>query len=270
MHRGHFIYSLATVLIALGFAVSPTYALERCVLVELHTGIGCTHCPKAEGALDSLAREYPDNSVAIVRYHKWTGDPFQQPECSARETYYSAYIRPTACFDGVLKTIGASSESSAYVTYKDSIEARLAIASPLSMDLSMNYDTLSRSGQASVQVMAVDPVAGEDLHLRYALVESGLVHQDSTYQEVLRDMYPDASGVSFTIAQGDTFGDTQNFSLDPQWLPENCDLVVFVQDDAPWNVSVFSTIRSNLKTSTSGQLKEIFGNALIVLTTVFC
>ena len=226
---------LAIVFSASCFMALPALAAERSVLVELMTWVKCTPCPRAEGALDSLTEEYPDSSLVIIRQHPHSNDPFYQLESYNRLVYYHGsptVIFPTTIFDGLIEIVGATSESTAYSQYKSAIETRLSIPSPLSMHMSVSYDTLSLSGQAIVEVIAVDSVAAVDLHLRSALIESGLIYKEVLYNEVLREMYPDVAGVSFTIAQGDTFGDTLNFSLDPLWLPENCDLVVFVQDDS--------------------------------------
>lgn len=234
MHGGYIKGSIVLILLAFCFSIPRARAVERCVLVELLTWVGCSGCPQAEAALDSLSEEYPDDSLAIIRYHPQPGasNPFYQQEAFDRAlSYYEITGFPTAFFDGGLKVYNVPTES-LYTKFKTRIETRLAIPSPLSMNLSVTYDTLSHSGQAITRVTAVGSVEADALYLRYALIESGLIHQSDVHQEVLRDMYPDEVGVSFAIEQGEVFRDTTNFTLDPQWLPENCDLVVFVQDDA--------------------------------------
>ena len=222
--------SLAVVLLILSFAIPTAGAAERCVLVELFTHFVCDPCDYAEAALDSLTVEYPDSVLAIVRYQMCPGS-FKKPECDQRWYYYSCTVLPTSFFDGLVPVYEQESDSAAYQAHKDTIEFRRTIPSPLSMSLSVSYDTLSRSGQADVQVIAVDPVAAEGLRLRYTLIESEIPHNDEVCHEFLRDMFPDADGVSFTIAQGDTFNDTTAFALDTLWVPENCALVAYVQDD---------------------------------------
>jgi hypothetical protein len=208
--------------------------VERCVLVELLSAVYCDKCPFASHALDSLTQEHPDSSLAIIRYYPQGGDPFYQQESYNRAWYYyyPNFIFPTAYFDGGMRVAGAVSDSTIYKAYKDSIDVRLTVPSPINLDLSVTYDSLSRSGQAISQVNAVDSVEADILYLRSALIESGLAHADSVYDEVLRDMFPNDVGVSFVIEQGEVFRDNVDFTLNPLWHPENCDLVVFVQDDA--------------------------------------
>jgi hypothetical protein len=168
----------------------------------------------------------------------------------------------------VIEIVGASSESTAYSEYKGAIETRLSIPSPLSMDVTVAYDTLSRSGQAYVQVIAVDSVGAGDLHLRYALIESGLIYKNVLYDEVLREMYPDEDGVSFTVGLGETFQDTMDFALEPVWLPENCDLLAFVQGDSTKEVlqSIQTRISAPQIPSVVEDLKAILCDSQIFLT----
>ncbi|MCK4596916.1 Omp28-related outer membrane protein [bacterium] len=232
MRQKSFVSGMFLVLLALCFTVSTTAAVERCVLVELFTWTICHSCPEAEAALDSLTQEYPDSSLAIIRYHcvPAPSDTLYKPESQDRWTsYYGQSSVSRTFFDGGMMVAGA--DDSSYYDFKDSVEVRRAIPSPLSMSLSVTYDTTSRSGQVFAQVIAVDSVEEEDLYLRYALIESEAIHIAEVYQEVLRDMIPDAQGVSFAIDQGETFNDTMDFTIDPLWFPENCDMVVFVQDD---------------------------------------
>jgi hypothetical protein len=221
---------VAICLLTLCLASTPVRAVERCVLVELLTHISCPGCDHAKAALDSLTDEYPDSAVTIIRYHPFEADPFFQQEAFNRAYYYLLGEIPMAVFGGVDKVIGATPDS-AYLKYKANIEAHRIIPSPLSMNMAVTYDTLSREGQAIVQVQAVDSVHCGDLRLRYALLESELPYSSEVHDEILRDMYPADAGVGFNIQQGETYVDTMDFTLDPQWLPENCDLVAFAQCD---------------------------------------
>jgi len=258
--------------LAFCFAIPTARAVERCVLVELYTFVTCHGCPHAEAALDSLTEEYADDLLAIIRYHPMNApaNPFYQQKADDRAfDYYAIDGFPRLFFDGGMQIKDAYSESLAYAAYKDSIEIRLAIPSPLSMSLSVTYDTLSRNGQAITQVTAVDSVEADLLYLRYALIESGLIHQSDVHQEVLRDMYPDEVGVSFAIEQGQVFRDTTNFTLDPQWLPENCDLVVFVQGDTT-NREVLQSIQTWIPVSqvpaTVGDVELTLAGSSLLLT----
>ena len=62
-------------------------------------------------------------------------------------------------------------------------------------------------------MVAEDSLAFNDLHLRLAVTESGLLYK-GTYHQVLSDYVPDISGIYFTLAQGDTFTLDQDFIWD--------------------------------------------------------
>ena len=67
MHEGYIKGSVVVILLAFCFAIPAAGAVERCVLVELFTWVGCSGCPQAEAALDSLTGEYPDDLDTYVR-----------------------------------------------------------------------------------------------------------------------------------------------------------------------------------------------------------
>jgi hypothetical protein len=234
----------AIALLTLAGAVSTAAAVERCVLVELMTLVNCPGCPYAEAALDSLTEEYPDSALAIIRYHPSSApaNPFQVPDYRVRWKYYDRPNFPSIVFDGGMMVVGGTDTT--YNVYKDSIEVRLQVPSPLSMSLSVFFDAPSRMGQAQAQIIAVDSVAPGDLHLRCVLLESGLDWGDEVYEEVFRAIMPDSAGVSLTFTQGDTIDCIVPFTLDSLWLPENCALVAFVQEDATKEV-LQSTQRTN-------------------------
>ncbi len=216
--------------LSFGALAAPARGAERCVLVELFTHVTCGGCEHAKAALDSLTDEYPDSALTIIRYHPFSASPFFQQEAFNRAYFYLLGVIPMAVFDGGDKLVTATADS-AYIKYKAHIEGRRAVPSPVIMDLAVSYDAESREGQAITQVTAVDSVICGDLRLRYALIESDLPYSGEVLHEILRDMYPADAGVGFTIQQGQTHVDTVGFVLDPQWLPENCDLLAFVQCD---------------------------------------
>jgi hypothetical protein len=231
--------SILAILLFSIIAANPAQAEQRCVLVEYFTSTFCQPCTLATAILDSLTEEYPDSCLAMIRYHPVDSDPFYRSESESRKEYYTSFIMiyPSVYFDGLVRIAGAADSS--LQKYQETIEARLAIPSPLNMSLSATYDSLTGGGQLIAQVGATDSLGGQDLRLRYALIESGLVSQGKRYREVLQDMFPDAEGVGFTIAPGEVFHDTVNFDLDDLWVPEDCSqmdtlrigCVAFVQDD---------------------------------------
>jgi hypothetical protein len=210
-------------------------AADRCVLADYFTDVWCEPCTVTTAALDSLTEEYPDSQLAVIRYHYQDGSPFYRLPSEDRADYYNIWLIPRSYIDGIL----VAGTSSAYQRYKDTIEDRLAVPSPLEMTLGAAYDSLVWGGQIFVEVQAVDSVGGQDLRLRVGLIESGLVHEEKHHQEILMDMFPDAEGISFEIESGEVYRDTVEFDLYEFLTPEDCSeidtleiaCVAYVQDD---------------------------------------
>jgi hypothetical protein len=146
------------------------------------------------------------------------------------------YWSPTLWVDGRDQRTSADADViRQWGDYKNMISARRAIPSPLVMDLTVSYGDRGDTASANIQVIAEDSLAFNDLHLRLAVTESGLLYKGAFHQ-VLRDYVPDISGTYFTLAQGDTFTHIQDFIWDEMWITANCRLVSFVQDDENGNV----------------------------------
>jgi hypothetical protein len=162
-------------------------------------------------------------SEAVDRHHYY-------PETLWPEGTYG-YWAPTLWVDGRDERTGADGDViRQWGVYKSMISARLSISTPLVMDLDLQYGDRGDTARAVVQVIAEDSVAFNDLHLRLAVIESGVNYKGS-YNQVLRDYFPDIDGIYFTIAQGDTFTHQQDFIWDEVWLPANGRVAAFVQDD---------------------------------------
>jgi hypothetical protein len=160
---------------------------------------------------------------AVDRHHYY-------PETLWPEGTYG-YWSPTMWVDGRDERTSADGDViRQWGVYKNMVSTRLGIPTPLVMDLSVQYGDRGDTARAVVQVIAEDSVAFNDLHLRLAVIESGLNYKGS-YNQVLRDYFPGIGGIYFTIARGDTFVLEQDFIWDEVWLPSGGRVAAFVQDD---------------------------------------
>jgi hypothetical protein len=141
-----------------------------------------------------------------------------------------------------------------WARYKDMISRHQKIASPLVMDLEVEYGDREDTATAHVQVVAEDSLAFNDLHLRLAVTESGLIYK-GIYHQVLRDFVPDTLGISFVLAQGDTFTHVQDFLWDKFWIPANGRVVAFVQDDL--NRDVLQAVQAPLLAPVPQQVGDV-------------
>ena len=218
--------------VCLAFAASAG-AAERCVLAEEFSQSFCLECPTAEAALDSLVKhDFGPGELAIISSYPEFFPPGTS-ESWARGRYYGVEDMPVVWFDGVDEKQGAAEGiDSLRAIYRDMVLARRAVPSPLTVDLTVEFGAKADTGTAHVRVAAVDPIAFQGLRLRLAVIESEvfLPYGGRTVHHVMRDYVPDTLGLSLTMTQGDT-DHSEQFIIDPAWIPENCDIVVFVQDD---------------------------------------
>lgn len=118
-----------------------------------------------------------------------------------------------------------------YPIYRRWITQRLAVPSPLTIDMTCTYDTVSNNGTATASITntSTGTVSGT---LQFAVVENNIPYSWyglTTVEHVCRDMLPDASGEAVSIPAGGSIVRTRNFTINPGWNEQNCKIVAFVQ-----------------------------------------
>jgi hypothetical protein len=170
------------------------------------------------------------------------GGNFYNSEASQRFFYYPetyapdqgwAHWMPTVWFNGIDEQTGVWTDIDyTRSVYTGKIQSLQAFPTPLLMDLEVEYGAKADTGTVRVEVVAEDVVTFSDLHLRLAVIESGVDHSGEIFDQILRDYLPDPNGISFSIAQGDTFTHSAEFIIQGAWEVGNCDIAAFVQNDA--------------------------------------
>ncbi len=192
--------------------------------------------------MDSLLLAHPD-SVVMIRYHaSWPSenDPFylvNAAESAARVDYYPVNSDPSYPYWYVPRLVFDGAPADSEIRYDDPRElyerlfaARASVVSPLEISLVPSYRKIKATLSAS------GPIPFADLKTRFVITES---HIDfaapngvPVHDQTMRDMVPDAAGLSVALQQGGSESLTVAYVLDPAWAIENCRMVVFVQDDS--------------------------------------
>jgi hypothetical protein len=185
------------------------------------------------------------DGVAILSYHSSTTDPFYLFDSRYRVIdYYQVEYYPTAIFNGGSDWV-VGGGAGALTEYNNRYVQYMELNTPGVLSLMVDYDPLTRNGTLTAKFHSVDPIRETNLHLRYGITESHKYHQwqelDSLHF-VVRAMLPDYDGVSFSISQGQTLVDSQNFYIDPDWADYHCELVVFIQGDSGQRVHISNLI----------------------------
>lgn len=179
------------------------------------------------GADDLLAN---GKDVAVIDYH--SGDTYQTTASVARLQYYGLQGTPTAWFDGANAVVGGNHTTSMYNNYLPKYNLRKSVQSDFSMNM-----TGSNSGLIDYElVVEIENVGGgatSNLVMHVVVTESDIQQNwqgMSELNHVQRLMIPNQSGTSLDFAGGDLIEETVTFSVDPAWVNENLEVIVFVQN----------------------------------------
>jgi PKD repeat protein len=225
--------ALLSLIASFAVLIAFSQAVQRNqVILEIGTGTGCQYCPgSAMGAEDLLAG---GANVAVIEYHSYnSGDPFNTPEAAARTSYYGITGYPTAYFDGTVNYVGGSTSVSMYSAYLPLYNQQYGVLSPLTIDIS-GYNT-GNNYTITLTITKVAAITASSLKAHLVLTESDIPYSwygQSMINSTERLMVPGALGTDISFASGNTVTLTLNFTRDPGWITNNCELIAFVQDPA--------------------------------------
>ena len=208
-------------------AITPPSQIERnLVIVELSTGTWCQYDPGAAMGVNDLAAN--GCKIGAIAYHN--GDPFANNASNARNTYYNITGYPTAHFDGVLEVVGGDHTQSMYASYLPKYDQRIAV--PSSFKINMTFSHVGTNYTVNAQVIKLASYTGSNLVFQLALTESDIIYSwqgQTQLNFVERLMVPDQNGTALDFSTGDTINLMETFTMNSSWIPENCELVAFVQ-----------------------------------------
>jgi len=222
------ITALFALLIGLNFLSAQQIQRDK-VLIEITTGTWCSACPAAANGADEMIANGHD--VAIIENHG--GDSYENSASGARNSYYGVQYYPTTFFDGGSEYVGGGGASSSnYSTYLTRYNQKISVPTSFSIDIEGSSSGLI-DYNVDVTIEMVDPYTGSDLRLFCAVTESEIPHSwygMSHLNLVNRMMIPSANGIPLDFSGGNTMHHNYNFSLDPSWDAQHCELVIFIQD----------------------------------------
>ncbi len=209
------------------------WATQRVMVCEDFTATWCTYCPGAARGLEELYWNAYD-SVVVIAYHSSSSDPFYNTPSANRYSYYGVSGYPTVILDGSYQVVGGLHTGTMYPTYRSYFDLRKTTPSPFAIDLAASYDSAARTGQvtATIHNTSSGTITAQ---LHFALIENHIAYSwqgMDSLQNVLRDMLPNASGEAITVPAGDSVLRTRNFTINANWNPHHCMIVVFLQNNS--------------------------------------
>jgi len=223
------------------------------VVAEDFTGAWCGFCPGAARGIDDLIHLGYD--VTAVAFHN--GDDYATDEAGVREDFYSITGFPTVKFDGVEEYIGGSANESMIDAYIPIIEQRMSMPTPIKVDL----EDVNFSGSTFTANVNIDPIStfpDGEIVLYAIITESHIAESWQTLFEmnyVDRAMFNGENGLPIDLTLGQQAIPIE-FVLGDDWVPELCEVVVFVQH----------TTTKEVFNADKVQVKEIEGFADVIVT----
>ncbi len=154
------------------------------------------------------------------------------PESDQRQSYYSMSGIPDLYFDGFYHIVGAGTDAMDGHLYFPVIENHWTNTTPVSVTVeAYSFTPGNASVTAQVEIVGENLASIANTYLRVAIVESDLYYAPRTFEHVLRDMLPNATGTPLTAQN---IGDIQTVTLPfvmGDWNPANMQAIVWVQRD---------------------------------------
>ena len=223
-------------------------AYDRIVMLEIFTNVQCPPCASNDPTFKQFIINNRDN-LSAIRYHmSWPGyDPWytdNPTDANAKRSTYGVNGVPHARIDG-------SEPGTATYTMSElqnAFNTRIAIPSPLQIELSGQIDPSLAMGTLTV-TLTVDEPLSTDARLNVGLIESecfwnGYSNYD-WHDEVMHDMLTSGWGDMLDPFNGpypEVREFTFDFFIDPDWQGGDtaggspdwlmCDMVAFVQNFA--------------------------------------
>ncbi|UCD91702.1 MAG: hypothetical protein JSV43_05490 [Methanobacteriota archaeon] len=199
---------------------------SRTVVLELVTATWCAGCPYADEAADMLAIDFGPERFSVLQYHVSLSDPLSTSETNERGDDYDMGTTglPAAWFDGTegVHSVLNPTTDYFYGLYKNEIDDRLSIPSPIKISLSLSESAGNLTVSASFQEVTstgLDPTI-----TRYALYENSVIHDSKVYNYVVRDIEERPFNKNNLPHNEDVW-----FQLDGGWDSSKMGVVAFVQ-----------------------------------------
>jgi len=179
------------------------------------------------GAADLIAN---GKDVAVIDYH--TGDAYDNNYGLSRLSYYGLQGTPTAWFDGGNQVVGGNHTQSMYGSYLPKYNLRKNIQSSFTLDVEGSHSGFV-DYELNITIEKVAAVSSTNLKLHVVVTESDILQSwqgQSELHHVERLMAPNQNGTPLDFSGGDVLEKTVNFTMNPDWVNENCEVVIFVQD----------------------------------------
>ncbi|MDY0281327.1 MAG: Omp28-related outer membrane protein, partial [Salinivirgaceae bacterium] len=221
---------------AVSVVVDLNQVERNMVIIEDFTGTWCQFCPGAANGIDNMLEN--DHLVGAIAYHNGSNpSSLNTSEGAARINYYNVEGFPTVRIDGVVEVVGGGpASSSMYSTYLPIYQNRLAVYTPVTIEL-QDVELNGNQITANVVVASVATINATDLVLHVALTESNIAvnwQGMKKLNHVERALFNGAAGTSINLSSPQTI--PVSFTVSSTWNAANLELVALVQSSSAKNI----------------------------------
>jgi hypothetical protein len=217
------------------------------VLVESFTGVLCVGCPAGSDELENLIDIYGDDLIVVSLHPDDFGSPHPSSQYDFRTTEaeeITEYIgRPQVYPSAIINRKDFDGGDYYLPTLKELwsgfINQELEIAPKLSVNISKNYDSVTRELLVEVSGVAQIDIIG-DLKLTIMITENNIVDaqdtesdglvEDYVHKHVFRKTMTASKGdlIVSNLMNGESYEENYSMILPEEWNDDNCKVVAFM------------------------------------------
>ena len=166
--------------------------------------------------------------VAVLEHHvSSSAGGFTNPYSQARISYYSISGIPRSYFDGIDFVSGGGTGT--YGQFLTKYNQRIAVPSDFNVSINGFNDGLDYTVVLSLEKVA--PYSGTNLVAHLAVTESGRPYGGDVFNYITRLLVPNQNGTPVDFSSNPNQSVTLDFSMDPDWVINNCEFVAFIQNN---------------------------------------
>jgi hypothetical protein len=188
--------------------------------------------------ISSLIEDQAGDVVAVLYHPSFTSpfDPFylhNPGQSMDRVDYYYVTATPRPIFDGVVFSYPPYTMD----YFLADLAERETVSTPVSLDIEGYYSPGGGAVEVSVTATTEQMLPPGDYRLHIVLTESDIYFNGTGYHDIhdhtMRRMFPDPEGttVSFAGNLPQSTAASAGITLDPEYVPENCRVVCFLQEN---------------------------------------
>lgn len=233
----------------------PKTEVKRNVLIQEFTGQRCPNCPEGAAVVHDIIESNEEGSVVAVSLHP-SGIAFTRPldgfnfTCETATEYYN-YYKPNGLPSAVID--GASPVENT-ATWDAIVSQDISRTTPVEISANPSFDPSTRIATVDYSLL-FNEMVNTPMNINVWLVENNIVAPqisngskipDYVHNHVLRGSFTGTWGnyVGESFLYSQTIGGTLSLEIDPDWVAENCSVVVFMQN--PSTKFVYQVIQVDL------------------------